>query len=168
VRNLAAGALRKIDREWEQSEAARQAIPALRAAATSREYWVRQAAADTLSKLNEMPKSEPSLSGFTDPVYYKRAAALQALVQALGDWDRDLRQAAAEALGRIADQRAVEPLKAALADADDWVRGSAEQALRRTGWQPDANRGANWCRWPGERPSSGARPWLDKAFDSVN
>ena len=86
-----------------------------------------------------MPQSEPSLSGFTDPVYYKRAAALQALLQALGDWDRDVRQAAAEALGRIADQRAVEPLKAALEDADGWVRRSVEQALRRMGWQRDAN-----------------------------
>jgi HEAT repeat protein len=150
VRHLAAGVLRKIDGEWERSEAARRAIPALKAAATSREYWVRQAAADTLAKLTEIPQSEPSLSGFTDPVYYKRAAALQALVQALGDWDRDLRHAAAEALGRIADQRALEPLKAALEDADDWVRHSAEQALWRMGWQPDANGGRELVPVSGE------------------
>jgi HEAT repeat protein len=150
VRNLAAGVLRKIDEEWERSEAARRAIPALKAASTSKEYWVRQAAADTLSKLNEMPRSEPSLSAFTDPVYYKRAAALQALVQALGDWDRDLRQAAAEALGRIVDQRALEPLKAALGDEDEWVRASAQQALWRMGWQPDENGGRELVPVAGE------------------
>ena len=142
VRHLAAGVLRKIDEEWERSEAARRAIPALKSAATSKEYWVRQAAADTLSKLNDLPKEEPTLSGFTDPVYYKRAAALQALLQALGDWDRDLRQAGAEALGRIADQRALEPLKAAWeADADEWVRRSAQEALWHMGWQPDPSGG---------------------------
>jgi HEAT repeat protein len=150
VRNLVAGVLRKIDGEWERSEAARRAIPALKAAATSREYWVRQAAADTLAKLTEIPQSEPSLSGFTDPVYYKRAAALQALVQALGDWDRDLRQAAAEALGRIADQRALEPLKAAMEDTDDWVRGSVDRALRRLGWQRAANGGRDLVPVSGE------------------
>jgi HEAT repeat protein len=153
VRNLAAGVLRKIDDQWERSEAARQAIPALKAAATSKEYWVRQAAADTLSKLNELPRAEPNLNSFTDPVYYKRAAALQALAQALRDWDRDLRLAAAEALGRIADQRALEPLKAALDDEDEWVRESARQALWRMGWQPDPGGGRDLDPVPGETAS---------------
>jgi HEAT repeat protein len=143
--------LRKIDEEWERSEAARRAIPALKSAATSKESWVRQAAADTLSKLNDLPKAEPTLSGFTDPVYYKRAAALQALVQALGDWDRDLRQAAAEALGRVADQRALEPLKAVWeGDSDEWVRRSAQDALWRMGWQPDPNGGRDLVPAAGE------------------
>jgi HEAT repeat protein len=141
VRAAAAGVLRKIDPDWEHSKAARRAIPALKSALSSKEYWVRQAATDTLSKLSDLPKAEPTLSGFTDPVYYKRAAALQALVQALGDWDRDLRQAAAEALGRVADQRALDPLKAVLEDADEWVRQSAEEALWRMGWQPDRDGG---------------------------
>jgi len=93
-----------------------------------------------LSKLNDSPKPEPTLNAFTDPVFYKRAAALQALLQTLGDWDRDLRLAAAEALGRIADQRAMEPLTAALQDVDQWVRQSAEKALWRLGWEPTADR----------------------------
>jgi HEAT repeat protein len=136
VRQAAAGVLRRIDPEWERSEAAQRAVPVLKTALTSKEYWVRQAASDTLSKLSNLPKPEPSLSGFTDPVYYKRTAALQALVQALGDWDRDLRQAAAEALGRIADHRALDSLKVALEDDDEWVRLSAQRALWRLGWQP--------------------------------
>ena len=150
VRYAAAGVLRRIDPEWERSEGARAAVPALKTASTSKEYWVRQAASDTLSKLSNLPKPEPSLGGFTDPVYYKRSAALQALVQALGDWDRDLRQAAAEALGRIADQRALDPLKAALEDADDWVRESAQKALWRMGWQTDAAGGRELVPVAGE------------------
>ena len=140
VRYAAAGVLRLIDLEWEKSIEARRAIPALKAAMTSKEYWVRQAASDTLSKLNDSPKPEPTLNAFTDPVFYKRAAALQALLQALGDWDRDLRLAAAEALGRIADQRAMEPLTAVLMDVDEWVRQGAEKALLRLGWEPAGDR----------------------------
>ncbi len=139
VRHAAAGVLKQLDPEWERSEEARLAVPALKSAMTSKEYWVRQAASDTLSKLSDTPKPEPTLNSFSDPVYYKRAAAFQALVQALGDWDRDLRLAAAEALGRIADQRALEPLTEALHDVDQWVRESAEKALWRLGWEPAAD-----------------------------
>src|SRR6185369_15419735 len=101
VRNAAGAALRKIDSEWQFSEAARRAIPTLKSALTNKEYWVRQAAADVLSKISDVRKSEPSLQAFTDPVCYKRNMAVDALLQALGDWDRDLRLAAVEALGRI-------------------------------------------------------------------
>ena len=131
IRHAALGVLKRIEPDWPESEAAQRAIPALKTALSSKEYWVRQAAADTLSKINAMPMAEPSLSAFTDPVYYKRTATLQALVQALGDWDRDLRQAAAEALGRLADSRAAEALSEALNDADAWVRHSADEALSR-------------------------------------
>ena len=62
---------------------------------------------------------------------------VDALLLALGDWDRDLRQAAAEALGRVADRRAVEPLVARLQDADEWVRQSTERALHALGWRPE-------------------------------
>lgn len=150
VRHLAAGVLRKLDPEWERSEAARRAIPVLKSALSSKEYWVRQAASDTLSKLSDVPKPEPSLNSFTDPVYYKRAAALQALMQALGDWDRDLRLAAAEALGRVADQRAKDALAAAMLDADEWVRGAAEKALWRLGWQSDESAGRELVPVAGE------------------
>ena len=111
-------------------------MPALKAALVSKEYWVRQAAADALSKLNNSPRSEPSLATFSDAVFYKRSAALQAMIQMLTDWDRDLRLAAAEALGRLADHRAVPPLTVARGDRDPWVRSSAEQALRRLGVDP--------------------------------
>ncbi|HXI51829.1 MAG TPA: HEAT repeat domain-containing protein, partial [Candidatus Saccharimonadales bacterium] len=123
----------KIDPDWEHSDAARRAIPALKSTLISKEYWVRQSAADTMARLSGLPKTEPSLTAFTDPVYYKRTAALQALVHALGDWDRDLRLAAAEALGRLSDPRAKEPLAGALNDSDPFVRASAAQALRKMG-----------------------------------
>jgi HEAT repeat protein len=150
VRHVAAGVLCKLEPEWERTEAGRRAIPALKQAFTSKEYWVRQAAADTLSKLREMPRSEPSLNAFTDPVYYKRTAALHALVQALGDWDRDLRLAAAEALGRLADPRAIESLDRALGDADGWVRQSADNALRHLGRQRGVDSGLDALPGTGE------------------
>jgi HEAT repeat protein len=78
------------------------------------------------------------LRAFTEPVCYKRNMAVDALLQALGDWDRDLRLAAADALGRIADKRAIEPLVRTLADTDEWVRLGAVQALKALGWQPAA------------------------------
>jgi len=137
VRHAAAGVLRRIEPGWEKSEAARQAIPTLKTALSSKEYWVRQAAADTLSKLSDLPRTDPGLNAFTNPFHYKRTAALHALVQTLGDWDRDLRLAAAEALGRLADPRATDSLCRALRDVDHWVRLGAEQALRRLGWQPE-------------------------------
>jgi HEAT repeat protein len=106
----------------------------LKTGLTSKEYWVRQAAADVLNKISEMRKAEPTLQAFTDPMCYKRNMAVDALLQALGDWDRDLRLAAAEALGRLAEKRAVEPLVQKLADPDQWVRASAAEALTALGW----------------------------------
>ena len=137
VRNAAAGALRKLDPEWQISEAARRAIPVLKAALGNKEYWVRQAAADALSRINDVKQSEPSLQAFADPASFKRNVAVDALLQALGDWDRDLRQAAAEALGRINDKRAIPPLVRCLEDADEWVKRSAVQALKALGWRPE-------------------------------
>jgi len=64
---------------------------------------------------------------------------VDALLQALGDWDRDLRLAAVEALGRIADKRAVDPLVRVLEDADEWVRQAALRALKGLGWQPQSS-----------------------------
>ena len=136
IRHAAAGVLRKLDPEWEQSEAARRTIPALKAALSSKEYWVRQAAADTLAKLSDMPKTEPSFNGFSDPVFYKRTAALQALLQAMGDWDRDIRLAAAEALARLADPRGLQALVKAQDDADQFVRHTAHQGVEKLSGLP--------------------------------
>jgi HEAT repeat protein len=130
VRRAAAGTLRLIDREWERSEAAQRAIPELKAALKHKEYWVRQAATEALAQVTQVPATEPQLNAFTDPVHYKHRAAVDALLEALVDHDRDLRQAAAESLGRLGDTRAAALLSGALQDEDVWVRKSAEEALR--------------------------------------
>jgi HEAT repeat protein len=130
VRRAAAGTLRLIDREWERSEAAQRAIPELKAALKHKEYWVRQAATEALAQVTQVPAAVPSLDAFTDPVHYKHRVAVDALLEALVDHDRDLRQAAAESLGRLGDTRAAGLLHGALQDEDAWVRKSAEEALR--------------------------------------
>src|SRR5581483_8852164 len=101
VRAAAAAALRRLDKEWERSESARKAIPALQQLTKSSEYWIRQAATDTLGKIGESKPAVPQdLATFADPVQMRKQAALEALLNALSDSDRDLRQAAAESLGR--------------------------------------------------------------------
>ena len=59
----------------------------------------------------------------------KDPRAVEPLIAALKDTDKDVRQAAAEALGKIGDPRAVEPLIAALKDAEWHVRKAAAKAL---------------------------------------
>ena len=123
--------MRRIDADWIKSEAARRAIPALKSRLGSRDYWVRQTAADVLSRIGDMRRSEPTLSDFTDPLHYKRLAALQAMMQMAIDWDDDMRLAGMESMGRLRDERASELLTAALKDRSEWVRLAAAESLRR-------------------------------------
>ena len=136
VRALATTALRRLDRNWEKSAAAKRAIPELRAALKHKEYWVRQAAADALAKIGEMRPVEPSLAHLLDPGLMRRQSAAEILLRLLSDFDGDLRQAAAEALGRIGDQKAVPALVPALHDASQWVARAAARALRSLQWTP--------------------------------
>ena len=53
VRNMASGALRKIDPHWEKLEPALRAIPGLKVALQNTDYWVRQAASEVLAKLDK-------------------------------------------------------------------------------------------------------------------
>ncbi len=131
IRRAAETVLRRIDSDWIKSDAARRAIPALKSRLGSRDYWVRQTAADVLSRIGDMRRSEPTLSAFTDPIHYKRLAALQAMMQMAADWDDDVRLAGVESLGRLADERAEELLKGAQKDRNEWVRLAAEESLRR-------------------------------------
>jgi HEAT repeat protein len=139
VRALATTALRRLDRNWEKSAAAKRAIPELRAGLKHREYWVRQAAADALAKIGEMRQVEPSLAHLLDPGKIRRQNATEILLRLLADFDSDLRQAAAEALGRLGDQQAVPPLVGALRDGNRWVSRSAARALRALQWTPRTN-----------------------------
>ncbi len=57
------------------------------------------------------------------------APALEPLIVALQDGDKEVRAAAAKALGDLKDPRAIEPLIAALRDGDKEVRAAAAKAL---------------------------------------
>lgn len=130
VRYAAAGALGRIDADWKCSEAAHAAIPALKALQEDKDYWVRHAATDAINKLLNARKAGPEAALSSDALSGKRVATLEALAQAIGDWDRDVRQAAAEALGRLEDPRGMHALNSALQDADDWVRQAVGNAIQ--------------------------------------
>ena len=66
----------------------------------------------------------------------RQQTAVDTLLKALGDDDRDLRLAAAEALGRICDARLASRLTPTLSDTDVWVRQAAALALEKMGWKP--------------------------------
>jgi HEAT repeat protein len=141
VRRAAIAALQKTRPDWARTDAARQAIPALKAAQQHREYWVRQAATETLARINELPAAQPEPSTVADTMHFRRKTATEMLIELLADYDRDLRLAAVEGLGRLGDSRAVTPLVATLRDDDVWVREAAIQSLNRLGWSP-GNSGA--------------------------
>jgi HEAT repeat protein len=136
VRRLAAAALQKLNPDWASTEAARQAVPALKAAQQHHEYWVRQAATETLARIQALPVAAPEPASVTDTMHFRRKTAAEMLMELLGDYDRDLRLAAVEALGRLGDTRAITPLVASLRDDDVWVREAAIQSLNRLGWSP--------------------------------
>ena len=127
VRHAAGAALTKIDPEWKFSEAAHLAIPALKALQADRDYWVRHTAADVIQRITNAKKSEEPAPA-TDVMRRRQTAGIEAIIDALGDWDRDVRQAAAEALGRLSDSRAAQALARALDDSDEWVRKAAGKA----------------------------------------
>ncbi|HVR35051.1 MAG TPA: HEAT repeat domain-containing protein, partial [Methylomirabilota bacterium] len=167
-RQAAAVALRKIDPQGTRSEAARRAVPELKTALKDKEYWVRQAAADILARINAVESAQPDLNTFSSTAQLKRQEALEVLRSVLQDPDRDLRQAAVEALGRIGDHRVGESLAAALADEDVWVRRASAASLTHLHWEPQtAHAQARWLveslRWE-DVPSLGAAaipPLLD-------
>jgi HEAT repeat protein len=131
VRHAVTGALQKIDPHWLGSAEAQRAIPRLTEALSSKDHWVRHCALDTLKKLTE-PGGRESTAGFlTEMIDPRKTTTLQALLNTLGDWDRDLRFAAAEALGRMADPKAQEALTAAQKDSDAWVAKAVTEALSR-------------------------------------
>jgi HEAT repeat protein len=67
------------------------------------------------------------------------APAVEPLIAALKNRNKDVRQAATEALGKIGDARAVEPLIAVLThDQREDMRAVVAAALDELNWQPDA------------------------------
>lgn len=137
VRQAAVRALRLTDPYWERSDITAKAIPELENCLKSKEYWVRQSAADVLAKLGRATSQDTILITESDAARQKRRAAAEILLAMLRDRDRDFRLAAAEALARMNFADGVQGLAAALMDPDRTVQTAAAKALEKLRWQPE-------------------------------
>jgi HEAT repeat protein len=139
VRSAATGALGQIDNNWKKTEAARSALPQIKNALKSRDYWISHSAAQLLEQIPSDDHASDVL-----PMHYfpppeiipadrlgKNVphAAFAILADLLRDRDRDLRLAAAEAFGQLHEKNARPNLTAAIQDNDAFVRQAAERAL---------------------------------------
>ena len=97
---------------------------------------MRHSAIEVLAKLDKTRSSEPHMAAMDTAIRLRHQVAVDALLNALTDYDTDLRLAAAEALGRIGDARLAQPLTEGLTDASPWVRQAAARALEKMGWKP--------------------------------
>lgn len=132
VRAVAAGALRTIDRRWEDSEAAHATLPKIKSALTHPDYWVRHSATKVLEQMRIDPKSfkDDAPSGSANlTVELPPHPAAAVLADMLFDRDRAFRLAAAVALGKVRDRGSKSILDAAVRDSDVSVRTAAQAAL---------------------------------------
>jgi hypothetical protein len=132
VRSLAHATLRKLKKDWEQSEQVQEALPTIQAALSHHDYWVRYSATQLLEQLKidvnaltDQLQAAPSAMVESAPPH----VALPFLADLLFDRDRDLRVAAAEALERLRERGAATVLAAAARDADHAVQRAAQAAL---------------------------------------
>lgn len=138
VRQAAIRALRLTDPYWERSDHALAAVPELQNRLKSREYWVRQSAAEALNKLGRaFPQATPLVTE-TDVALQKRKAAADILVSMLVDHDRDFRLAAADALGRMSMPQTIPALAEHLSDSDRNVQSAAARSLEALRWEPSS------------------------------
>lgn len=150
VRQVAGAALGLLDLRWEQSEAAKAAMPQLQEAMRNGDYWVRQAAADALARIGRMkhveqavPTENASLITMrestpvvAEPAHMRKQTAVEALMAVLTDFDHELRIAAAEALGALGQTVAVGALMRSLKDGDIAVRKAAARAIETLRGKP--------------------------------
>jgi HEAT repeat protein len=136
VRQGAMRSLRLIDAYWERSEQAMKVVPELQQCLRSRDYWVRQSAAEALAKLGQAQPQSQALATESDASPQKRHVVGEILKQMLSDTDRDFRQAAAEAFGRMNVSEASDSLVARLEDRDRGVQIAAARSLETLRWQP--------------------------------
>ena len=130
VRNSASAALYKIDRCWDENEAAHRALPKIKAALNHNDYWVCQAASKLLEQFRIDVKSlqddaaqvKMTMKSGPSPVY-------SLFAELLFDRDRDIRLAAAVSLGRLREKNATAILSTASRDSDFSVRQAALSAL---------------------------------------
>jgi HEAT repeat protein len=136
VRIAAANSLQRVDRHWQQSEAARRALPRIKAALDHPEYWVRHTAVKLLEQLdvgrdsvNVQPPAQPSVLSTVQQPKQPPHAAFSILADLLRDRDRDLRLAAAEAFEKLREKTAKSILAIAAQDNDLLVQQTAQRAL---------------------------------------
>jgi HEAT repeat protein len=138
VRTAANNSLNGIDPHWEKTAAARSALPQIKAALKSREYWISHSAAKLLEQIPEDFADNIVSTAFAaqfEPAPANQPAkniphvAFAILADLLRDRDRDLRLAAAEAFGQLREKNAVPNLAVAVQDGDAFVRQAAERAL---------------------------------------
>jgi HEAT repeat protein len=137
VRQAAMRALRMTDPYWERSDLAAKAVPELENCLKSKEYWVRQSAADILAKFGRSHSQDTVLITESDAARQKRRVAGEILLTMLKDQDRDFRLAGAEALARMNFADAIPGLAAAISDPDRAVQRAVALALEKLRWQPE-------------------------------
>jgi HEAT repeat protein len=135
VRTAADLALRRVDRFWEKTEAARDALPEIKAALSHREYWISHSAGKLLARIQAAAaETDTEFVSAPEPLAPASApdvphAAFAILADLLHDRDRDLRLAAAVAFGELREKGAASLLATAGQDDDLSVRLAAKSAL---------------------------------------
>lgn len=157
IRNSASGALKEIDEQWTQSDAARSVVPNLIKSLFDKNKHAL-AAAEVLDKVDpEWPRTEaahsviPSLvNALFDTEKNIRIAGAKALgrmgagavktvphlLKALSDKEKEVRKETAAALGEIGPEAAEETVPSlinSMADKDEDVRKAAVEALGKIG-----------------------------------
>ena len=136
IRGAAMRSLRLINPYWERTDGALKCVPALQQCLRSRDYWIRQSAAEALAKLGQAQPHNTALTTESDASPQKRHATGEILKQMLSDTDRDFRLAAAEALGRMNIADVTPALVGRLEDQDRCVQLAAARSLETLRWQP--------------------------------
>jgi HEAT repeat protein/nucleoside 2-deoxyribosyltransferase len=121
----------------------KQSVEPLIVALGDEDSSVRNSAAEALGSIGDSRAVGPLIAVLGDRAVGWSAAkalvkialpAVESLITALEDEDREVCRLAAEILGRIGDSRAVEPLIAVLGDTD--IGRSAAEALDQLNWKP--------------------------------
>ncbi len=127
---------------WESADALckikdKRAIEGLLMALKDIAYPVRATAAKALEKINWQPDSvEEKIDyyisrGKWNEIVKLGDAAIDPVIEFLGNEGNPWRLLAADTLGKIGDKRAIGPLTEALQDGDEYVRKYAKAALKR-------------------------------------
>lgn len=128
--------------EWDTlAKLGQPAVEPLIEALKEEDSWVRpKAAAEALGNIRDAKAVETLIEALNDKNKNVRKGATRALgkigqpaveplIEVLNDKNKDVREGATRALGNIGDTKAVEPLIKALEEGDSFVRQQAAEAL---------------------------------------